>query len=387
MVETLTMGGGESLAVRIANARAQRGQRSFLYVLTGPGPLSERLDPAVGVRYLNLSRGSVTRPWTFLASLIGGMRKLRDQLRTDNAEVVQCHLPDANFWGLTLAERRICPVIATVHSTREFDYGPASAPWKRTLRKIAYRRLLTRCQSVVAVSDEVRDALLSELGQTAKSSPGLVVVPNGVALCPPIDSAQRQSVRERLDLTPDPPLVVAAGRLVPLKAFDRLLEAAARVRDAGRHFNMVIAGEGECRPQLEEQIRNLHLDDRVRLPGNLDLTSLLPAADLYVLSSDYEGLPLVLLEAMGAGLPVVATRLAGLEALVEEPGAGVLVAPGDPAALADAIDELLADPARCDDLGRRGRQVIGERHAFATTLDRLDAINAGLTEVRGDTSC
>ncbi len=219
MVETLTMGGGESLAVRIANARARRGQRSFLYILTGPGPLSDRLDPAVTVRYLDLPRGSVARPWTFLANLVSGVRKLRDQLLTDDAAVIQCHLPAANFWGLALAERRICPVIATVHSTREFEYGPEDPSWKRALRKIAYRRLLKRCPSVVAVSEEVRDALLAELGLAAGSNQGLVVVPNGVDLHPPADGLQRQSVRAGLGLAIDPPLVVAAGRLVPTGVF------------------------------------------------------------------------------------------------------------------------------------------------------------------------
>jgi len=387
MVETLTMGGGESLAVRIANARAVRGQRSCLYVLTGPGPLSDRIDPAVTVRYLDLPRGSVTRPWTFVSTLIRGVQRLRDQLKADGASAIQCHLPAANFWGLALAERRVCLVTATVHSTREFDYGPQDPGWKRALRKMAYRRLLKRCQTVVAVSDEVRDALLSELSLGENAGHHLAVVPNGVDLHPSADESQKQSLRITMQLSADAPLIVAAGRLVPLKAFDRLLAAAARLRDAGRPFNLVIAGEGECRPSLEEQIRNLDLQERVRLPGIVDLAVLFPAADLYVLSSDYEGLPLVLLEAMGSGLPVVATRLAGLEALVEEPDAGILVAPGDTAALAEAMDELLDDPSRGDDLGRRGRRIIQERHAFVTTLDRLDALNAGLTVDRGDTSC
>ena len=381
------MGGGEMLAVRLAGARARGGFGSYLYVLGGPGPLSDRIDPAVGVRYLDLVREPVSRPWRLAVSVGRGIRTLRRHLDADGIDVVQCHLPAANFWGLALAELRVRPVVATVHSTREFDYGTDNPVWKRRLRKAAYRRLLRRCNAVVAVSDGVRDALLAELDVEAFSARRLDVIPNAVDVLPPADRDARIAGRRALDLPDDLPLVVGAGRLVPLKGFDRLIRSAAQLRSAGHRFGLVIAGDGPMREELEHQVSALRLESCVRLPGNCDLTRLLPVADVFALASDYEGLPLVLLEAMGAGLPVVATRLAGLDDLVEASGAGILVNSGDVNALAAGLGELLDDPHRRCDVGRRARDLIRERHAFAAGQRRYDALYADLMEAPGVTSC
>jgi len=388
LVETLTMGGAENLAVQIANARAAAGERARLYVLTGPGMLASRVAPAVEVRYLGLDRAPVRRPARFLATVTGGLRRIAHQVRTDGVQVVQTHLPGANFWGLLLALRGVCAVVATVHNTREFDYGDRDHPVRRRLRHAAYRQILRRCDATVAVSPQVKTALLAELDFPERRARRFEVVTNGVPVPAPLTSGDRAAIRQRWGAGPAVPLLVAAGRLTEQKDFGNLVDAAARLQGDGRDFRVVIGGEGELGEQLAGRIADLGLAGRVVLPGNLvDLPEVLLAADVFVLPSRWEGLPLVLLEAMASGLPVAATRLEGLDELVATTGAGVLVPPGDSEALAGAIAALLDDPDRRAACGRRAREVIEARYDFRRVSEQLGRLYAELAAAREGSRC
>lgn len=380
LIETLTTGGAENLAVQIANARAAAGDRSFLYVLSAErGELADRVDPAVGVRRLGLSRAPIARFADFAGSVLQGYRRLEAQLRDDGVQVVQSHLPGANFWALVLAERKVCAVIATVHNTREFDYGDQDDSLRRQLRRLAYRRILARCDATVAVSDEVRACLLAELKVSADWPRRLEVVTNGVAVPSPLRPAARAAVRAEVGVPAGVPYLVGAGRLTPQKDFATFIAAAAALRDAGVEFHAVIGGDGELRGDLEQQVEASRLGDRVRLPGVLpNLSDHFLAADLFVLPSRWEGLPLVLLEAMACGLPSVCTRLEGLEDLVAGSSAGLVVSPGDPAALAAAIRRLLADDAQRAACGERARAVIENRFDFRQVAERLGRLYASV---------
>jgi glycosyltransferase involved in cell wall biosynthesis len=376
LVETLNTGGAENLAVQIANARAAAGDRSFLYVLSAErGELADRVEPAVTVRRLGLARAPIRRFGLFAGSVVQGYRQLASQIRRDGVQVVQSHLPGPNFWALLLAERGVCAVAATVHNTREFDYGDRDNPVRRWLRHLAYRRILRRCDATIAVSEEVRKCLLAELGVLSSWPRRLEVVTNGVAVPPPLSTAERAEVRARAGVPRGIPYLIAAGRLTPQKDFATFVAAAARLRDDGVGFHAAIGGEGELRTDLERLISGLQLDDRVRLPGVLpDLRDHFRAADVFILPSRWEGLPLVLLEAMACGLPVVCTQLEGLEELVGGTGAGVVVPAADPAALADGVRQLLTDDALRTICGQRARAVIEDRYDFRQVSERLGGL-------------
>lgn len=376
LIETLQTGGAENLAVQIAGARAAAGDRSHLYVLAAePGELASRVHPDVIVRRLGLARAPIQRLGTFAGTVLAGYRRLAAQVRADGVQVVQSHLPGANFWGLLLAERGVCAVAATVHNTREFDYGDRDHRLRRQLRHLAYRRILRRCDATIAVSEEVRVSLLAELGLAPQWPRRLEVVTNGVVIPTPLDAAAKEAIRARMGVPTGTPYLVAAGRLTEQKDFANLIAAAAVLRGQGVAFRLVIGGEGELRPALERQIAAADLADVVRLPGVLsDLGDQLRAADLFVLSSRWEGLPLVVLEAMAAGLPVVCTRLEGLSELVADTGAGLAVPPADPAALAAALGGLLADAGLRSGCGERARAVVWERYDFAGVSERLGGL-------------
>ncbi|MBE0567555.1 MAG: glycosyltransferase, partial [Krumholzibacteria bacterium] len=161
-IETMNVGGAEHLAVTVANALAGRGCASHLIVATGPGPLSGRIDPAVRVHYLGFVRASVRNPLAFAWSVSKGLRRLGGIVRQEGIEVAQTHLPGANFWGLVLALRGVCGVVATVHNNEEFRYGAHDNRVLRAARRAAYGQIVRRC-GVVAVSAAVKESLVRQL--------------------------------------------------------------------------------------------------------------------------------------------------------------------------------------------------------------------------------
>jgi glycosyltransferase involved in cell wall biosynthesis len=172
------------------------------------------------------------------------------------------------------------------------------------------------------------------------------------------------------DPAPDRPLVLAAGRLAAQKGFGTLLNAAARWRDLKPEPLLVIAGEGPLEAELKARAATLGLD--ARFPGHRDdMLALLGAAAVFVLPSVWEGQPLILQEALRAGVPVVATRVGGIPDLTGE-DAALLVPPGDTSRLAEAVRAVLTDPALALWLRRaaadRGRTLPDEEDAVAAVL-------------------
>jgi glycosyltransferase involved in cell wall biosynthesis len=137
-------------------------------------------------------------------------------------------------------------------------------------------------------------------------------------------------------------------------------------------LRVLIGGEGHLRPELEARIAELEVGDIVSLPGNLhDLGDVMAAADLLAMPSLWEGLPMVLLEAMARGLPVVGTRINGLVDIITEGREGLLVEVDDSAALAGAIGKLGADTARRLEMGLAARALVNEKFDFRRVYDDL----------------
>jgi len=377
LVDTLAVGGAEQLAVRIANSHARRGDSSFLYVLRHDGPLRDRVDPKVRVRLLGLHRASVANLFAFLRSLASGRSQLRRQLAADGVGLVQSHLPAANFWNLLLAVFGDVGTVPTIHNNQEFSYGASG--FKSRLNRLAYRLMLRRCGAVIACSQEVRDSLAAALGVSASDVPRLVAVPNGVDVPEPASAESNARTRMAHGLAPEAHLVLAAGRLTEQKNFALLIDAVARLRDDFPGLRVIIGGEGELRGDLERQIASLSLSDVVALAGNLaDLPDLMQAADVFVLSSRYEGLPLVLLEAMAVGLPVVGTRIKGIAEVIENGVSGLVCEPGDATDLARCLGEFLTDSGQRQHCGGNARQRVIEHYSLDRVLRQLDEIYSGI---------
>ncbi|MBC9735614.1 glycosyltransferase family 4 protein, partial [Nocardioides marmotae] len=234
-------------------------------------------------------------------------------------------------------------------------------------------RLLGRCADlVVAVSDDVADRLVGG-GLPANR---LRVVENAA---PSLRLPARRAARAALGLPADVPVALAVSRLIAPKRPDLLVDAWARLGASGAAGAplLLLAGDGPARPALERQVAAAGLAGGVRLLGDRhDVDRLLAAADLLVLASDREGLPVSVLEAMGAGVPVAASAVGGLTSLA---GAVELVGEPTAEAWADAVRRLLEDPGRRQDLATAAGALVERRFSPAAMTASYDAIYQDVT--------
>jgi glycosyltransferase involved in cell wall biosynthesis len=174
--------------------------------------------------------------------------------------------------------------------------------------------------------------------------------------------------------TTRPPRIVAAGRLHPKKGFDVLIAALALLRDQDQAFDCEIAGEGDERARLEGLIAQHGLGARVRLVGWRDASAFLATGDVFAFPSYQEGFPLVLLEAMAVGLPAVSAAIPGPVEMIADGADGVLVPPGDPAALARGLAGVIAAPRKARALGAAARAKVLADYGPQSLQRRLDAV-------------
>jgi len=179
-------------------------------------------------------------------------------------------------------------------------------------------------------------------------------------------------------------LLLAAGRFCEQKNFGAMVEVAIRLRDSGTLFHLVMGGEGEQWDTLSARFKAAGLEKQVTLPGNLtNLDEVMQAADIFVMTSLWEGLPLVLLEAMAAGLPTVAFRIPGVAEVVAEGETGELVPVGDTEAMAGELVRLIGSRDTRRNLGASGLELIRTRYSFDEYVDSLTRLyGTALTRTR-----
>jgi glycosyltransferase involved in cell wall biosynthesis len=219
--------------------------------------------------------------------------------------------------------------------------------------RFIHRRIEAKTSRVIAISKAVAD---SERKRQGPHSPEITVIHNGLPDCASEISKPADQVRLELGIEPKVPLIVCAARLEPEKNVASLITAMGQVRANFPAARCVVAGRGSLHDVLATQIRQMGLEKEVRLLGFCpDALSIIAAADVFVLPSLAEPFGLVLLEAMAAGRPVVATRVAGPVEIVDDGVTGLLVPPSDPPALAAAIAHLISNREDADKMGRQGR--------------------------------
>ena len=210
----------------------------------------------------------------------------------------------------------------------------------------------------------------------------MTTVPNGIRTRE--RSLGRAAARAALGLDPDQPVVLTVGRLTVMKGQRYLVEAVPALAERVPGVAVVLLGDGHLRAALSAQAEALGVADRVHLAGHRgDARALLDAADVFVLPSRHEGMPLAAMEAMDAGLPVVATDVIGTSEVVAHGETGLLVPPQDPAALAAALGEVLRDPDLRARLGAAGRARYEQCFTSARMAARTaEVYEAALVEVR-----
>ncbi len=310
-----------------------------------------------GLETITLTRDSPHLP--------GMVRELEIQLREWDADVICCHGYKADVVGLLAARRSGVPVIAMSH-------GWTADTWKVRFYEAVDRACLRRMERVICVS----------LGQAEKiyragvRPDRVVIIRNAVRAerFERVAPTDRHRLEEMFPRAPDR-IIGSAGRLSPEKGFGVLVEAAAIVARADPGAGFIHFGDGPLRATIQRRIGELGLERRFILAGlRDDLDRFLPHWDLSVLPSFTEGLPTVVLESYAAGVPVVATAVGGTPEAVADGVDGYLVPPGNPAALAGRILNILSLGDERQAMGRRGRERIRAEFTFEVQAFRFQQL-------------
>jgi glycosyltransferase involved in cell wall biosynthesis len=326
IIESLTRGGAERLVIELARELTDMGVECRVACLSSPGPWAGELERA------GLYAGCLGKRRGVDVACLGSLRTLMSREKPD---VVNAHLFTANLWTrLAGIPRRDWALVATLHNIDN---------WRGPIHRFADRVLAGAADRYIAVG------------------PAVAGYYSGRGIAPRRLSVIANAVHWNGTPCPDPlmgetPVIRACGRLVRAKGFDVLLEAASLLVKRGRRFSLEIIGEGPERPVLEAAANARGLSDVVRFLGARDdARRLIASADVFVLPSRREGLPLVLLEALHAGRPIVASRLSSLDGVVTDGREAVLFDPDDAAALADAIEGIIRNPNGARAMASRAR--------------------------------
>ncbi|MHB8695749.1 MAG: glycosyltransferase [Solirubrobacteraceae bacterium] len=322
------------------------------------GPPEAAIYPAVEQAGIQVERLPFGRGYGEPPRELRALRRLTELLRERRYDVVHCHAAKAGVLARLAAVAAATPVVYSPHC---FPFVGTVGARRRVAATVAERAFARLTAATICVCEEERRiALASGIGPAAR----LRVVLNASAVA---DGVKPDSAL--IDLRGDGQLVAAIAVLREQKRLDVFLEAVPIVLARAPAARLVIVGDGPLGARLRAHASALGLDGEDRfafLPFQASAASYLAATDLYVLTSSWEAMPLGVLEALAAGVPQIATRVGGTAEAVT-PETGVLVDPGDPVGVADAIVELLADPERRAAMSRASR----ERHHELFAVDRM----------------
>jgi glycosyltransferase involved in cell wall biosynthesis len=369
------IGGAEQLVLDTAPRLRALGFDLRVAALKGAGPLLGELE-AAGVPAVALDarhRGD-----------LGVVLRLAGLLRRERIDLLHSHLYIANLAGRVAGRIAGVPVILSAQHDTDL--------WMRPHHRLIERLSARLADRVIACSEAVRAWQIDAVGLPPAK---LTTLRN--AIVPPADpgESERDAARTALGAAPEDLVVGTLGRLFePKKGLRIFIDAAVAVAARAPRARFVVAGEGPARAELEMRARHAGLGPRLIFAGaRRDVPVLLSAYDLFVQPSLWEGFGLTVVEAMAVGRPVVASQVGGIPEIVRHGRDGLLVAPGDAGALADAIVDLLDDPERRARFAAEGRRrartefhidrLVGETAALYRDALERRGVSASGTMARG----
>ncbi|MEU4804216.1 glycosyltransferase [Actinosynnema sp. NPDC023587] len=341
VISEMGTGGAEALVAGMARSGREFGWQTA--VASGGGHRAEAL------RGHGVPTFTVPVPRRKAAGVLRATTATRAAIKDFKPEVVLAHNVSASMVArLALLPGRV-PLLTVFHGVADTDYDGAA-------------RILRRTSGAVVT---VAEATATRL-RAAGLRPDPLVIPN--AVFPQEPRVDRATVRAAMGVPQDVPVALCLARMAPQKRHDVLLAAWARI---GGGAELWLAGDGSLRPALERTAAGMA---GVRFLGNRpDVPDLLAAADVTVLTSDWEGMPIAVLESLAAGRPVVATDVDGVgQALAG--GGGLVVPPRDPEATAEALRSLLFDDARRAAVGAAGRAAVTKAHDPRALMKSYDEL-------------
>lgn len=363
IIDSLPIGGAQKLLVTFAREAQKRSLRTEIICLK---PV---IDPQVGADLQDCGVPIIFFPANSLLNLVR-LWKIIQHLRKTQPDVIQSHLTYANIIGGLSGYAAGIPVVATLHSAgQDRRYSKAREKLESWVMRHVDRR-------VIAVGSNTANAHKARLG-----SQKISVVLNAVHAADTLTPAERSVIRQEIIADAPNTLLISVGRFSTVKAYDDLIRSFEIVHRADAQTVLALVGDGIMREPCEKLAADLHLSDSVKFLGRRgDVPRLLQASDLYVSSSVVEGMPLAVMEAMSAGLPIIATSVGDLPEMIC-PECGVLVPAREPKRLAEAIMTTLSDRQKMREMGNNARQYAAANFSSAVWMDQLMTIYAEILRV------
>lgn len=338
VIQYFEVGGLERMVLRLAQASRAFGISSSVFAYMGDGPMRLEFERAGIATHLI---GGPTH-----GVQVGRSFELTRAFERERVDVVHSHHVGPFLYSTLGADVLALPHVHTEHSHEFYDEP----------RRRAIGQWMDDRARVIAVTEEISQWREAHLGKRCD------VIHNGVPM-PQLGQGNGGHIRRELGICEGTFIVGSVARLAPEKDIDFLLRSFALVARRKPHTALVIVGDGPEREALEKSSEALGLTNQVHFLGQRnDVERLLPAFDLFALSSRREGLPLAVLEAMGNAIPVVVTAVGGLPALLHD-GGGRLVNHGDEEGMAKALDGFMGQPRLRRSEGRRARAAIRHSHS------------------------
>jgi glycosyltransferase involved in cell wall biosynthesis len=353
VIDDASIGGGQQHVLALAERLAGRGVEVAVACETGGYLVDELHRRSIAHHALQLPERPSLRALADTVRVIRGSR----------ARLIHTHGGTAGFYG-RLAARRVGGV-RSVHTYHGIHYLHERNLRRRYLHRAIDRFLLRWTDEVICVAKSDRDLALME---RLASPQHVCVVYNGI-------DVSRFAPGVRVNRDDGRFIVGTVGRLHEQKGHVYLLEAAEQIRQSHPQVRFRIIGDGPLRERLQADVRARRLDDIVDFLGaRSDVPAQMQEFDLFVLPSLWEGLPYVLLEAMAAGLPIVATEVDGVREVITGGEEGLLVPPRNAQALAAAVLELAANGARRAQMGARGSRAVRERFSLEGMIEQTASV-------------
>ncbi len=383
IITRLDMGGSAQNTLLTCRETAGAYEVVLAYGLARESGMTRAEEAALAARKREaLFRGVKFIP---IPSLVRPIRPLRDfqalwsliwYIWLERPDIVHTHTSKAGILGRLAA--RIAGVPRIVHTPHgHVFYGHFDRITARLFLALE-RRFGRFTDRLVALTEgERRDYIDLKV-----DAPGDIrTIHSGIELdgfcAPGVDPSAK---KKALGLDPQAGIIGFTGWLLPIKGPIHLLNAMPKVWERHPHATLVLAGKGALESDLRHRADALGANGRVRFLGwREDIAEIMPIFDVFVLPSLNEGMGRVLVEAMAAGKPVVASRVGGVPEVVRHGETGILVAPRDEDAIAESINQLLADPARAGGMGKKGRQCCRE-FSLEAMIEKLDALYRDLAE-------
>ena len=338
VIWSLDLGGAEQVVIDLATKLDRQFFEPFVCCLNGKGRFAPQVE-GLGIKVVALHKRPKFDPWVIF--------KLVRVMKKEKVDLVHTHLFTANLWGRIAAKLAGVPVVSSEHG---MDI------WRKRLH-LTLDQMLTRVnRKIVFVSEGVKNFYKSR--NHSLNGKGRVIH-NGINIAQFQPRIDRQAVRKSLGLGESDKVVGIVGRLVPEKAHVDFIEAIEILRQEQEEIKGLIVGEGTLLGALQKRVKVAGLEHHVLFTGfRSDLPALYQAMDIFVMTSLREGFPLTILEAMAAGVPVIATAVGGVKECIEDGEDGLLIPPGDSTALAGAISRVLKDPSFAEFMIRNAKRKV-----------------------------